>query len=1052
MVKKLKFPQAIIIDASAGSGKTHALTQRFIRLILSRHIPYNDLTNILAITFTNNAAREMKQRILGTLKKLALNEECVEKKQICELVNLKPEEIVRGAGQAVEAIIERYSDFHVQTIDSFMRRILSASTLELDLPMDNEITESYRPLINSAIPLLIDSVGEGATPYPHLLRGISLKEVKEFLDFLTQEAETFPWNPEDTIRREFESFLREEGKILEEIAFEDKWSLTMKKFEDVCQIYKKVVENGLEDKIKDKTKEAIKNKDIKELIINFNKENLWFDGRKKSGLNETYPDMEKSLLPIVEEMTELFSLSKYSHYSPLYQEFKKCLDKVKRRAGILHFDDINKKLSQYLQENGIVPEVFFRLGDRLYHFLLDEFQDTDRVQWENIRPLLEEAYSKGGSLYAVGDMKQAVYMFRKADYRIMREIVDGIKSKSKEVLSPSVAENAEVIPLMENYRSGGVILDYVDDIFKNKLKNKIGDEDILKEDRTGLTNYSQAVLKEKKGAGYVKAIEVAVDEDEAREKGVLRGILDDVLSRYPNSKVAILCRRNREVEEIVGWLTEWQIPAASFSSLDIRKRKIIREIISLLQFLDSPIDNLKFAEFITGEIFMAAVKSSGLSPNVFIGGRRLELSDIFELLFQRVEEGRRDYLYIWFKEHHPDLWQSLFEDLFNKVGYLPLYELVSLIYRTFKVFEKFSGESAFLVRFLESIGSVEGRGMNNIKDFLEIVSEDDGESILEVFLPDYINAVKVMTFHKAKGLGFPVVINMIYDGGQGRKDSRYFEKDREKIRIHYIVKDFCDKSSKLAGLYSEKELDERIQDLNLLYVANTRAKKELYNVIIYKKRPTRYLKELFDNFENGKKEKEERGESIPDKDILGQEEPRGIIIPDRESFQFREEGEAWSIERIEETRRGEFFHEILSRITFEDEKDIEEIIKNISTTKKEKYDEEKVGKIIIEFLSLEDVRKWFKKQPNRQILREVEYVDEDGSLYRMDRLVIDPERITVIDFKTGEELPFPDKELPGQAYRKQIKKYMKLLEKLYPQKECKGYLAFIETKYSEEVQ
>jgi len=1052
MVKKLKFPQAIIIDASAGSGKTHALTQRFIRLILSRHIPYNDLTNILAITFTNNAAREMKQRILGTLKKLALNEECVEKKQICELVNLKPEEIVRGAGQAVEAIIERYSDFHVQTIDSFMRRILSASTLELDLPMDNEITESYRPLINSAIPLLIDSVGEGATPYPHLLRGISLKEVKEFLDFLTQEAETFPWNPEDTIRREFESFLREEGKILEEIAFEDKWSLTMKKFEDVCQIYKKVVENGLEDKIKDKTKEAIKNKDIKELIINFNKENLWFDGRKKSGLNETYPDMEKSLLPIVEEMTELFSLSKYSHYSPLYQEFKKCLDKVKRRAGILHFDDINKKLSQYLQENGIVPEVFFRLGDRLYHFLLDEFQDTDRVQWENIRPLLEEAYSKGGSLYAVGDMKQAVYMFRKADYRIMREIVDGIKSKSKEVLSPSVAENAEVIPLMENYRSGGVILDYVDDIFKNKLKNKIGDEDILKEDRTGLTNYSQAVLKEKKGAGYVKAIEVAVDEDEAREKGVLRGILDDVLSRYPNSKVAILCRRNREVEEIVGWLTEWQIPAASFSSLDIRKRKIIREIISLLQFLDSPIDNLKFAEFITGEIFMAAVKSSGLSPNVFIGGRRLELSDIFELLFQRVEEGRRDYLYIWFKEHHPDLWQSLFEDLFNKVGYLPLYELVSLIYRTFKVFEKFSGESAFLVRFLESIGSVEGRGMNNIKDFLEIVSEDDGESILEVFLPDYINAVKVMTFHKAKGLGFPVVINMIYDGGQGRKDSRYFEKDREKIRIHYIVKDFCDKSSKLAGLYSEKELDERIQDLNLLYVANTRAKKELYNVIIHKKRPTRYLKELFDNFENGKKEKEERGESIPDKDILGQEEPRGIIILDRESFQFREEGEAWSIERIEETRRGEFFHEILSRITFEDEKDIEEIIKNISTTKKEKYDEEKVGKIIIEFLSLEDVRKWFKKQPNRQILREVEYVDEDGSLYRMDRLVIDPERITVIDFKTGEELPFPDKELPGQAYRKQIKKYMKLLEKLYPQKECKGYLAFIETKYSEEVQ
>lgn len=180
-------------------------------------------------------------------------------------------------------------------------------------------------------------------------------------------------------------------------------------------------------------------------------------------------------------------------------------------------------------------------------------------------------------------------------------------------------------------------------------------------------------------------------------------------------------------------------------------------------------------------------------------------------------------------------------------------------------------------------------------------------------------------------------------------------------------------------------------------------------------------------------------------------ETRGIIIPDRESFQFREEGEAWSIERIEETKRGEFFHEILSRITFEYEKDIEEIIKSISAAKKEKYDEEDARKTIIEFLSLEDVRKWFKKQPNRQILREVEYVDEDGSLYRMDRLVIDPERITVIDFKSGEELPFHDEGLLGQAYRNQIKKYMKLLEKLFPQKECKGYLAFIEAKHLEEV-
>ena len=121
--------------------------------------------------------------------------------------------------------------------------------------------------------------------------------------------------------------------------------------------------------------------------------------------------------------------------------------------------------------------------------------------------------------------------------------------------------------------------------------------------------------------------------------------------------------------------------------------------------------------------------------------------------------------------------------------------------------------------------------MNSIKDFIQLVAEDEGESILNVILPTYIDAVKVMTFHKAKGLGFPVVINIIYDSG-GVRDNIFFEKDQEALTVYHITKAMSEKSSKLHTLYAEKKLDEKIQNLNLLYVANTRAQKELYNIVI----------------------------------------------------------------------------------------------------------------------------------------------------------------------------------------------------------------------------
>jgi ATP-dependent helicase/nuclease subunit A len=148
---ELEFPHALLISASAGSGKTYTLTQRYIQLLLSGNIPFNKIENILAVTFTNNAAKEMKTRILGWLKELALDKDCEKMDETLKLISLNRDAIHEKAKNLVELVIDNYSDFHIQTIDSFLTRSMTCSVAELGLPLNPEITMTYDALIDSAL-------------------------------------------------------------------------------------------------------------------------------------------------------------------------------------------------------------------------------------------------------------------------------------------------------------------------------------------------------------------------------------------------------------------------------------------------------------------------------------------------------------------------------------------------------------------------------------------------------------------------------------------------------------------------------------------------------------------------------------------------------------------------------------------------------------------------------------------------------------------------------------------------------------------------------------
>jgi ATP-dependent exoDNAse (exonuclease V) beta subunit len=1019
---ELKFPHVLVMDASAGSGKTHTLTQRFVQFILSEKIPRSQLFNMLAITFTNNAAREMKQRILEWLKILALGIECEERKQTLELLKVSSSELTQRAARAVESVLNNYSDFHIQTIDSFMSRVLHSSAIELGLRPEVEVTEAYAVLADYALSLMLKEIGES-------MDGIFGAEVNSFLSLLVQQEKSFPWRVREKIKNTFLTFLVREGKALEEIVFENKHEAARQRLDTVAAVYDALSDMGFGEKVKKSIREPIRQKDVKALAENYSPR---IPRIKPSDQTNEILKAWADLTPVVAEMAEFSSLSRYYHYGQLYKRFKNLLDIVKREREIIHIDDINKALSTYIS-NETIPEIYYHLGNKLYHFLLDEFQDTDSVQWENMKPLVEESLSKEGSLFTVGDLKQAIYMFRNADYRIMREIVGAIDSegyKESKHLPRGALNDARVVRLKDNYRSGGVILKYVERIFREKLKEQVGTT-FLEEDRTGLTWYVQEPLEHTKQDGYVE-VRTMNDGDDSPEKEALLEILTDLEQRYQYGDIAILARKNDEIEKIVEWLTEKNIPAASYSSLDIRKRKVIVELTNLLRFLNSPVDNLSFAIFLSGDIFLKAAASTGHKLT------RNEIDDFFFRCSQ--ESGRSPYLYVRFREarEFAGLWNDLIKDIYNKVGYYPIYDLVSLIYRTFRVFDNFGEESGFFLKFLEAVSLAESRGMNNMKDLLEMISEHDEKSVFNVLLPEYVDAVRVMTFHKSKGLGFPVVINMIYDRAI-KTDHLLFEKRGEELRTYYVTKGLVSNSVELASLYNESILDKKIEFLNCLYVANTRAKQELYNIVIRKDRNHNPFLDLFENYVNGEKKLHKTKSPIQKPSRIG------LLHIEDMGFKSKEKGD-WSIERLLETKRGELFHEILSRIEFLDDNVeivIDKLLEHALMKRKEFYDADKIKKTILAFLSVKEVKTWFERQPDREVHTEVEYSDEHGASYRLDRVIADPGRITVIDFKTGEE--------ERDSYHTQLRNYVDLLKRLHPRKEVGGYLGFIDKVKIEEL-
>ncbi len=1030
----ISFPHFTVLKASAGSGKTYSLTERFVQFLLSNKIPQNHLRNILAITFSNNAAKEMKERILSWLKDIYFKDS--EKiRELSDIVSLKKEHLPDKAGAAIDEILKNYTEFQVKTIDSFMTSIYKASAINLGYPPDFDIVMAPESIMAYAFNRFLRRVRE-KTPEARFLENL----LEIILESRGGES-AYLWDPSKDFLEETVELYHKLSGIVKEAKIVD----AEKKIESIKQEIRDTSESlhGLIEKSGlarskgssfDKVLERVRSNHFPDLV-NKGLINVPVTKPKKEEESTRYEIISGQwdlLGNKIREYIELYATTYYVPYLRTYEAFKEILEEVKKREGAIFIHDINKKLSDYL-DHAIVPDVYFRIGETIYHYLIDEFQDTSPIQWANLFPLIENSLSQGGSLFAVGDTKQAIYGFRDADYGIMK----GVESKN-----PFSSALHHVKELGINYRS----LEGVVDFSKAFFKKVIAHHEKYREpaSRSGLIDYEQRVKEDHIGSGYVEIIRVEKKDDEPAEKEKIQDLIKGLIERgYSYSDIAILAYRNEDVVNITTWLNEVNVPFISYSSLDIRTRKLTSEIVALLTFLDSPPDDLSFAGFVLGDIFRKA-----LERNEKVGSKALH-----EFLFRN---RKKAHLYKAFQEEFPGLWKIYFEDLFKSTGYLPLYDLVSEIYRIYTVFDHFKEEEATLIKILEVIKNFEGEGRNNPGDFLKCASDEEaGEADWTIDVPAGIDAVKVMTIHKAKGLGFPIAIVLMYE--ETPRGFKYIlDEGRDGVHLLKINQMIMKASSFLQEKYEEERLKDLVNKLNTLYVGFTRAEDELYIVGVQGKR-NQFPIDLLQNMDPriGSKNAPRLRPSEPvQSDLKLYHHPGPIQFPfaPLESLAihggvrtpssltgFAATGEL----NIEERLRGEFIHRVLyfvDSLNENIEQELERIMTRVNDELKIDYSIETMKKNLLEFLDHGEIKPYFQAMPGRLIKTEQEFSDPRGNLFRMDRVIFDEDQVSVIDYKTGAD------KKAEKEYLSQLKNYIRILKEIYPDKKVEGIIAYVDLK------
>ncbi len=980
-----------VVEASAGSGKTYSLARQFINL-LALYMGDFDLNGVskptgvgslVAITFTNKAAGEMKERILNLLKSIGI-----------EGSKLSDDDfrITReSATKALIEIIENASDFNVATIDSFMNRLLKAVAFDVGLNPDYEVSFDRDELFDLAFTELLSDSSlkdsliaflreqlrlnkEGFHP-EKIIRG----SIYQYRDVLIPERVSGDMDFLEYLGGKYHSNFTNFGSIERFFGRVEK-----KVSKDIRKILNSATFNGN----KKKTFENFGFRNFgkpSKAILNLLNGNFEYILKKGSGENDI--SLAKRLVEILRVAFDYFRDFIYTQAlrdsSSVFKVLKGFREKENRLFSELNVFDggkISSLVGDYLAKGGLTY-AFCVIGEKIMHYLIDEFQDTSRMQFHAVEPLIGNAISEGGSLFVVGDRKQAIYSWRGGDYTLF----DELKNRYSEYI--------EILSLIENYRSAKTIVDFNNSIFASPRfieffeRNSSGgsvsyvegfsQNEIFLEEIRKIYGEGTAQKPKNKNKGYVRVVLEQEDKGFDRDKfnlikleEVLRELLYEK-SLQPKD-IMILVRSKKDLDTVVDFLLYnfEKVGVLTEDSLRVRANAEIKKLLLIASAILKPVEH-----------YHKALDEFGIEID---------------------------------------------EDIKEKARMLSPYEFFAFLIERFNL--DYSRNALYFDAFLEKVLelSLKNRDLGYIVDYFY------NRSDISVSAGEGADAIKVMTIHKSKGLESHTVIVPYYDWKiRGSKGSPLFGEVR--VNEGFELPFFFKIDSVLAKINREaKEIYDRvrvssfIESVNLMYVANTRAKQNLFIIGSFKKNKDRcdgflpvscILHEVLGIdgiFELGKLKKEKRKErklvERQAKKIYIHHNIREFIKSYPDIFE-REAG-------LEAKRFGDLFHQTMALIGFLKSKDEIQQVALSSYRKAEGILGYGMDGVLDSVkIALEKLYDYFSNI--ERYFNEKEFVDTNGEILRVDRLSFKGGVPFVIDYKTGAK---------SKEHIQQVKRYMRLFK------------------------
>jgi ATP-dependent exoDNAse (exonuclease V) beta subunit len=810
----------IQVKASAGSGKTHALTQRFLSLALrvSRELPpacaavsetEYSLPEILAVTFTNKAAAEMRDRVIAKLKSLALGLDGADAAS-------------RGrARDELERLLIHAQRLNIRTIDSLLFLLARVFALDLGLRPD------FEPAFDDAAILsdLYDRLAASLPEDPALARlfgdaaGALLQSTPGFLP-------TQPFR-----RRLLAVATRLLDAPLEDPAEAEALRLALLRrlgsLHNAAEALLAALEGaGLAGKSQflDFLRHCrdARQADAPPRSAFAHKAGL-AECVQKAGQGRLTPELEGLYAALQEahgvcrrDLPVLLGAMGLAPFVSLARRLVADFPAYLTQMRVLPHSQWPRLVGARLAGAGGVPDAWCRMGAGLAHICIDEFQDTAVEQWRVLRLLALECLSRGGSLFLVGDVKQAIYGWRGGEAALFDQAP----------ADPELARLGEVVRqrLPLNWRSAPAVV-----AINNRFFSPLGDpataravaeamlgqegRDAVPELATALASAfadaGQNLPEDQAGPkGHVRITALtaasAGDYEAAVRESLVRLVTTELVPRHGERGVAVLTRSNGQAAKVASWLIGAGVAVVTENSLRLADHPLIRQLVAMLAYLDYPPDGLSFWAFVSGRELFGDL--SGLS--------REELCQWLAGLPNRGSPS------LAFKERWPEVWARFIGPYLRQTGLAGPYDLTREIVTGYRILERRPADEAFVRRFLEIVHQAENRGHTSISAFLDFWNElGDDEKVPQ---PENVAAVRVMTIHKAKGLQFPAVVVPFH---------HFPGRSGEATLVTARVEEGEALTPDQPGLgpeYASRRARELAEQVHLLYVAWTRPELELH--------------------------------------------------------------------------------------------------------------------------------------------------------------------------------------------------------------------------------